>query len=80
MMTAVRSAISVVGIGRLGICFAAVFAERQHRVIGVDIREERVREVNEGIIETTEPFLVEYLRGSKELEARALVYAGIHPQ
>jgi len=68
-MTAVRSAISVVGIGRLGICFAAVFAERQHRVIGVDIREERVREVNEGIIETTEPFLVEYLRGSKELEA-----------
>ncbi|GAH63828.1 unnamed protein product, partial [marine sediment metagenome] len=63
--------ISVVGIGRLGICFAAVFAERGYRVIGVDIREERVREINEGKIETIEPFLAEYLRGTEEFEATA---------
>jgi UDPglucose 6-dehydrogenase len=71
-MTAVRSAISIVGIGRLGICFAAVFAERQHHVIGVDIRKERVKEVNEGGIKTTEPFLAEYLKylkGTGDLEA-----------
>ena len=67
-----KSAISVVGIGRLGICIAAVFAERQHHVIGVDIKEERVREVNEGKIKTTEPFLaeyLEYLRNTEDLEA-----------
>lgn len=64
-----RPTISVVGIGRLGICFAAVFAKRQQRVIGVDVREERVREVNEGSVKTTEPFLAEYLRDSEELEA-----------
>lgn len=62
------SAISIVGIGRLGICFAAVFA-RRHRVICVDIRKERVREVNEGKIQTIEPFLAEFLRDSEELKA-----------
>jgi len=63
-----RSAISIVGIGKLGICFSAVFAGR-HRVIGVDIREERVKEVNEKRIRTIEPSLPEYLRRSEELEA-----------
>ncbi len=68
-MTAVRLGISVVGIGRLGICFAAVFANRQHRVISVDINEERVQEINERRLETMEPFLADYLRASEELEA-----------
>ena len=64
-----RPAISVVGIGRLGICFAAIFAKRRHRVFGVDVMEERVRDVNEGRVKTIEPFLAEYLRDSEALEA-----------
>lgn len=64
-----KPAISVVGIGRLGICFAAVFAKRGHHVICVDIREERIREINEERVKTTEPSLAEYLRDSEEFEA-----------
>lgn len=43
------SAVTVVGLGKLGAVLAAVLAERGHTVIGVDINELLVKNVNDGI-------------------------------
>ena len=41
--------ISVVGLGKLGICTAACFASKGFDVVGIDINEEVVNAVNKGI-------------------------------
>lgn len=46
--------ISVVGLGKLGLPLAAVLAE-EYDVLGVDTDPERVRQINEGTVETFEP-------------------------
>ena len=49
--------ISVCGLGKLGACMAATFAERGFNVIGVDIDPEKVRRINEGLPPVEEPLL-----------------------
>ena len=43
-----RNAVSVVGLGKLGLCFAACLADRGFRTIGIDIDDELVNRVNSG--------------------------------
>lgn len=52
--------ISVVGIGNVGLPFAAV-ASRYHKVVGLDINEEWVNKI-ESLIPLTEPLLNEYIK------------------
>ncbi|MBX3052994.1 MAG: UDP-glucose/GDP-mannose dehydrogenase family protein [Caldilineaceae bacterium] len=40
--------ISVIGLGKLGLCLAACFAERGFKTLGVDIEERVVNSVNQG--------------------------------
>ncbi len=40
--------ISVFGLGKLGTCMAATFAQRGFDVLGVDINPEAVRKINVG--------------------------------
>ncbi len=58
--------LSVIGLGRLGAPMAAVFADRGHRVIGVDVNAEAVRAVNQGLAPVREPQLADYIGRNRE--------------
>ena len=49
--------ISVVGIGKLGLCAAACFASKGYQVFGVDINQDTIAAVNEGKAPIYEPML-----------------------
>lgn len=53
--------ISVVGLGKLGLCLAACFAEKGFTTIGVDIEERVVNLVNQGITPWYEPGLADLI-------------------
>ena len=53
--------ISVVGLGKLGLCFAACFAESGFETIGVDINEDVVDSINDGVSPIVEPGLQELI-------------------
>src|SRR2546425_10500235 len=57
--------ISVCGLGKLGGCMAATFAERGFDVIGVDIDPEKVRRMNEGLPPVEEPLLAETIAAGR---------------
>jgi UDPglucose 6-dehydrogenase len=63
--------ISIVGLGKLGLCLAACYAERGFETIGVDIEERIVNSINEGTAPWFEPGLSELLNkhGGKRLRA-----------
>ena len=57
--------ISVVGIGKLGLCTAACFAHKGYKVIGVDLNPNTVRAVNEGRSPIYEPGLDALIKDSQ---------------
>lgn len=57
--------ISVCGLGKLGACIAATFAERGFEVLGVDIDPEKVRRINEGLPPVEEPLLAETITAGR---------------
>ena len=62
--------VSVCGLGKLGACIAATFAERGFEVVGVDIDPEKVRKINDGLPPVEEPLLAETITaGRKRLRA-----------
>jgi UDPglucose 6-dehydrogenase len=58
--------IAVVGLGKLGAPLAAVLASKGNEVLGVDISDEVVRQVNEGRAPVDEPGLQELVSASRE--------------
>jgi UDPglucose 6-dehydrogenase len=66
-----KERLSVVGLGKLGLCLAAIFAEKGFETIGVDIEEKIVQMVNQGKAPWFEPGLEELLikHGGKRLRA-----------
>jgi UDPglucose 6-dehydrogenase len=63
--------ISLVGLGKLGLCLAAVYAVKGKRIIGVDILQDVVDNVNNGISPLVEPGLASIIAtvGGKKLLA-----------
>ena len=57
--------ISVCGLGKLGACIAATFAERGFEVLGVDIDPEKVRKINAGLPPVEEPLLAETITAGR---------------
>lgn len=57
--------VSVVGMGRLGVCFAAILAERGFSVIGVDLDAELAARINAGHAPCDEPGLQEMLTAGR---------------
>jgi len=55
--------ISVIGIGKLGLCMAACFATKGYRVIGVDTNPVTTQAVNQGKSPIYEPGLAELMEG-----------------
>jgi UDPglucose 6-dehydrogenase len=66
-----KERLSVVGLGKLGLCLAACFAEKGFETLGVDIEEQVVQKVNQGVAPWLEPGLDELLarHGGKMLRA-----------
>ncbi|HET7625845.1 MAG TPA: nucleotide sugar dehydrogenase [Verrucomicrobiae bacterium] len=54
--------ISVFGLGKLGACMAATFAQKGFEVVGVDINPETVRKINAGQPPVEEPLLAQTMR------------------
>lgn len=62
--------ISVVGIGKLGICIASCFSTNDYHVIGVDINKKTIDLVNQAKAPVYEPMLQEKMTlGKSKLEA-----------
>lgn len=62
--------ISVIGLGKLGLCTAAVFASKGFKVIGVDVDIDKIEKINKGISpidETNLPALIK--KAGKNLRA-----------
>ena len=57
--------ISVIGLGKLGLCLAAVFANRGFKVIGVDVNERVVDAVNRGESPIFEPQLARLIKSNR---------------
>ncbi|MEX1112078.1 MAG: 3-hydroxyacyl-CoA dehydrogenase NAD-binding domain-containing protein [Candidatus Andersenbacteria bacterium] len=67
MTTDVPQSVSVVGLGKLGLAFAACLAHRGFQVTGIDISPERVAAINAGTVSDVEPGLQELLRESSDM-------------
>jgi nucleotide sugar dehydrogenase len=61
--------IGVIGAGRLGICFALLLEKAGYDVLVSDIREDYVNDLNNRIIKTNEPQVVELLSSAKNFSA-----------
>jgi UDPglucose 6-dehydrogenase len=61
-MKSTGSTVSIVGLGYVGLCTAATFASRGIITIGIDIDEERIRQIRKGKSPLHEPHLDEMLK------------------
>lgn len=59
--------IGVIGVGRLGICFALLLEKAGYRVLGSDLREDYINNLNQKKILTNEPHVQELLTNSKNI-------------
>lgn len=58
--------ISLIGLGKLGLCTAACFAAKGHTVFGIDNNAEHVAELQAGQCSILEPGLPELLEAARE--------------
>src|SRR3990167_11272470 len=61
--------ISVIGVGRLGLCMALCLEKAGYNILGVDLSEKYTSILNEKSYESPEPFVTEYLKQSKNFFA-----------
>ncbi|HJM68766.1 MAG TPA: nucleotide sugar dehydrogenase [Candidatus Babeliales bacterium] len=61
--------LSVIGIGRLGICSALCFERAGYKVLGMDVMPAYVKQINNKTLKSTEPLVEEYLQSSKNFKA-----------
>lgn len=59
------SNISVIGLGKLGLCIAACFASKGFKVIGADIDIDKIEKINKGVSPIQETALGEMLKKAK---------------
>ncbi len=64
---------TVIGIGRLGLCFALTLERGGYDVVGVDIRQEYVKSLNSKTFLSPEPKVNEYLKDSKYFVATTIL-------
>ena len=61
--------ISVIGIGKLGLCFALTLEKQGYSVVGVDVSEDYIKKINEKILVSPETNVEYSLEQSKNLTA-----------
>ena len=61
--------VSVIGIGRLGLCFSLTLEKGGYDVVGCDIRQDYVDNINRKTYDSVEPYVNEYLKKAKNFIA-----------
>ena len=61
--------ISVIGIGKLGLCFALTLENSGFGVMGVDLDKNYITKLNNKTLQSSEPNLESYLKSSKKFKA-----------
>ncbi|EME29658.1 UDP-glucose/GDP-mannose dehydrogenase isoform 1 [Galdieria sulphuraria] len=65
--------ITLIGVGRLGLCLALVAERAGYKVLGVDVLPQYVEKINDKTLVSSEPFVTEYLKASKNFRATTSV-------
>jgi UDPglucose 6-dehydrogenase len=65
--------ISLIGVGRLGLCLALVAERAGYQVLGVDVLPQYVEKINNKTLVSSEPLVTEYLSSSKNFRATTSV-------
>lgn len=71
------STVSIIGIGKLGLCFALNLERSGFKVIGVDIDAEYIRQLNQKTFVSQEPQVNELLRAAQNFTATDNIQAAI---
>jgi UDPglucose 6-dehydrogenase len=61
--------IGIIGLGKLGLCLALNLEKAGYTVIGVDVNEDYILQINSKQFASSEPFVSEYLLNSTKLKA-----------
>lgn len=69
--------LSVIGIGRLGICFALCLEKAGYHVLGVDLSSDYVSQINSKTFASFEPGVTEFLKKSQNLKATTSLKEGL---
>jgi UDPglucose 6-dehydrogenase len=69
--------ITVIGIGRLGICLALCLEKAGYHVLGVDLSENYIDQINKKILVSPEPLISEYLKNSQNFRATTSFQEGL---
>jgi UDPglucose 6-dehydrogenase len=69
--------ITVIGIGRLGLCLALCLEKAGYDVLGVDASEDYVGQINAKTYSSSEPLVTEYLQASTHFRATTSLKEGI---
>jgi len=69
--------ITVIGIGKLGLCFALALEKQGYEVVGVDINPEYIDKLNDKSFITEEPKIQNYLKQSKNFIATTDIVKGL---
>lgn len=71
------SKVTVIGVGRLGLCLSLCLEKAGYEVLGVDVLPEYVRELNEKTFRSPEPRVTEFLRNSLNFTATTSLAEGL---
>ena len=69
--------ITLIGVGRLGICTSLVFEAAGYNVLGVDIFPDYVQKINDKTLDSPEPEVNDYLKASKNFKVTLDMKEGI---
>ena len=72
-----RKNITVIGIGRLGLCTALVMERGGYNVLGVDVFPGYVDSINDKTLTSHEPSVMKYLQESQNFRATTSLEEGI---
>lgn len=63
-----KKSISIIGVGKLGLCLSLNLEKEGFNIIGVDVNESYVNYLNNKEFKSSEPFVEEYLKKSKNIK------------
>ena len=70
--------VTVIGIGRLGLCIALSLEQAGYNVVGVDISQNYINALNEKTFRSPEPFVNDYLDASSNFYATTSLEEGLN--
>ena len=59
--------ISIIGVGKLGLCLGLNLEKKGYNIVGVDISKDYIKSLNDKTFTTSEPYVNEYLKESQNI-------------